>query len=102
MLNRIKHEVRNNYFYYLSLFLVVLVSSVLNWNSNLMEGILPYYRSFTNYFVNGFEYSGENHPRLPPGVQRDFHAARSVHECGRMEGFHEKIGLLDTRVGADQ
>ena len=58
VIKKIKHEVIGGKYFYLILSIVIITITVLNWNANLMEGILPYYKNFTNYFINGFNYNG--------------------------------------------
>jgi len=59
ILKKIKDEVIGGKFFYLLLSITITLSTLLNWNANLMEGILPYYKNFTNYFINGLKYNGE-------------------------------------------
>ena len=50
-------EVLNNKKYYFLLTVVISLSTILNYNSNLMAGILPYYYDFSNYFSNGLKFT---------------------------------------------
>ncbi len=49
-------ELKNNKRYYFFLAIIIAITSKLNWNANLMDGILPYYFDFANYFSNNFEF----------------------------------------------
>jgi hypothetical protein len=42
--------------FYSILIVIIISSSFLNWNADLMKGILPYYSNFSSYFLNGFSY----------------------------------------------
>lgn len=60
MINKTKlflNELVSGWKFYLFLVSIIIFSSVLNWNADLMKGILPYYLNFSNYFLNGFTYS---------------------------------------------
>jgi hypothetical protein len=57
-IKKIINELVDDKLFYFSLLIVITVTTILNWNANLMEGILPYYNNFTNYFINGFKYNG--------------------------------------------
>lgn len=55
-MGKIINELKEDYLYYIVLCMVIAGTSILNWDSNLMEGILPYYLTFSNYFSNGLNY----------------------------------------------
>lgn len=57
-IKKIINELVEDKLFYFSLSIVITLTTILNWNANLMEGILPYYKNFTNYFINGFKYKG--------------------------------------------
>jgi hypothetical protein len=57
-INKIINELLEDKLFYFSLSIVITVTTIFNWNANLMEGILSYYNNFTNYFINGFKYNG--------------------------------------------
>lgn len=50
-------EIINDKLYYSCLTFFITISVVINYNSNLMSGILPYYSDFSDFFLNNFEYS---------------------------------------------
>lgn len=54
LINKIYNEITEGKLFYLLLTIVIVVSTILNWNANLMGGILPYYLYFSDYFKNGF------------------------------------------------
>jgi hypothetical protein len=50
-------EIFENKLYYMLLSIIISIVTILNWNANLMEGILKYYLTFSNYFKNGLNYN---------------------------------------------
>jgi hypothetical protein len=59
IIKKIINELVEDKLFYFFLLIVITTTTTLNWNANLMEGILPYYKNFTNYFRNGFKYNGD-------------------------------------------
>ena len=57
IVKKIYVEMFENKLYYAILSIIILIATILNWDANLMEGILPYYLTFSNYFKNGLNYN---------------------------------------------
>ena len=55
--NVLLNELLTGKVFYAFLISIIITSSVLNWNADLMNGILPYYNNFSIYFSNGFSYN---------------------------------------------
>jgi hypothetical protein len=58
IIKKITNELVEDKLFYLLLTIVITLTTILNWNANLMEGILPYYKNFTNFILNNFQYNG--------------------------------------------
>jgi hypothetical protein len=43
--------------YYIFLVLIIIFCTILNYEANLMNGIVPYYENFSLFFKNGFRYN---------------------------------------------
>ena len=54
---KLRIELFENKLYYILLSIIISIATVLNWDANLMGGILPYYLTFSQYFKNGFNYN---------------------------------------------
>ena len=54
MRNIYLNEVKNNKIYYFLLFCIILISTLLNYNANMMGGILPYYANFERIISSNF------------------------------------------------
>lgn len=57
IVEKIRIELFENKLYYMLLSIIISIATILNWDANLMEGILPYYLTFSKYFKNGFNYN---------------------------------------------
>ena len=51
--------VLHDIYFYGSLFLVMLGSSILNYNADDMSGILHYYKDYANFILSGFDFNFE-------------------------------------------
>jgi hypothetical protein len=54
--NKILQEICTDWKYYFLLSIIIAFATWFNYDSNLMSGILPYYRDFSSFITNGFEY----------------------------------------------
>ena len=50
-------ELRNDKFYYIGLIFIIIICTYLNYDANLMSGILPYYYDYKDYFKNGLRFN---------------------------------------------